>query len=219
VFAKAREKARQTSCLSNVRQLSTAILSYVQDYDERFPLEIDASQPGGYWWYSYFVYDDALSWPSDGTASFNTLMPYVKNDQIFTCPSGTRDSNHFTPAPYSRNTNYTYNGWANAKGLGAAEYPAETIILWEGMGTEGIDGVVANPYIELDGANTPLVYSLWYGFDNDGDTHNEGLNYSFIDGHSKWSRTGAESSAFTATPGTAGWDVRWENFGWSRGLL
>ncbi len=37
VFAKAREKARQTSCLSNIRQLSTGILSYAQDYDEKFP--------------------------------------------------------------------------------------------------------------------------------------------------------------------------------------
>ncbi|MDI9602862.1 MAG: prepilin-type N-terminal cleavage/methylation domain-containing protein, partial [Acidobacteriota bacterium] len=35
VFAKAREKARQTSCLSNLRQLGTAMLSYAQDYDER----------------------------------------------------------------------------------------------------------------------------------------------------------------------------------------
>jgi prepilin-type N-terminal cleavage/methylation domain-containing protein len=34
VFAKAREKARQTSCLSNVKQLMTAVLSYIQDYDE-----------------------------------------------------------------------------------------------------------------------------------------------------------------------------------------
>ena len=38
VFAKAREKARQTSCLSNLRQIGTAILSYAQDNDEQFPI-------------------------------------------------------------------------------------------------------------------------------------------------------------------------------------
>src|SRR5438046_1605059 len=38
VFAQAREKARQTSCLSNVRNLSAATLLYTQDYDEQFPL-------------------------------------------------------------------------------------------------------------------------------------------------------------------------------------
>jgi len=38
VFAKAREKARQSSCLSNMRQLGTALRMYCQDYDERYPL-------------------------------------------------------------------------------------------------------------------------------------------------------------------------------------
>src|SRR5438093_11195852 len=37
VFAHAREKARQTSCLSNLKQLSGAMLMYAGDYDERFP--------------------------------------------------------------------------------------------------------------------------------------------------------------------------------------
>ena len=39
VFARAREKARQTSCLSNVKQLALSMLMYVQDYDERFTVE------------------------------------------------------------------------------------------------------------------------------------------------------------------------------------
>jgi prepilin-type processing-associated H-X9-DG protein len=62
VFAKAREKARQTSCLSNVRQLQTGMLMYSVDYDDRLPL--------------------GRSW-SDG------LLPYTKNRQLFVCPSHT----------------------------------------------------------------------------------------------------------------------------------
>jgi len=54
VFAKAREKARQSSCLSNVKQLGLALLQYVQDYDECFghtrritgPVELAAVRPG-----------------------------------------------------------------------------------------------------------------------------------------------------------------------------
>ncbi len=46
VFAKAREKARQTSCLSNIRQLSTGILSYAQDYDEKFRCPTIPTRPG-----------------------------------------------------------------------------------------------------------------------------------------------------------------------------
>src|SRR5437879_6040384 len=37
VFAMAREKARQTSCLSNARQMGTALMAYAQDYDENIP--------------------------------------------------------------------------------------------------------------------------------------------------------------------------------------
>ncbi len=52
VFAKAREKARQTSCLSNMRQLGTGLLSHVQDYDGRYPdsrvMPTYAGQPAGY---------------------------------------------------------------------------------------------------------------------------------------------------------------------------
>ena len=71
VFAKAREKARQTSCLSNVRQLMTAVLSYAQDYDETLPPTYTGSAwppPPGTWWTDF-------------------VQPYVKSWQIFRCPS------------------------------------------------------------------------------------------------------------------------------------
>ena len=68
VFAKAREKARQSSCLSNVKQIGLAVLSYCQDYDELLPRTAIAVNGSNYGW--------------------QTLVhPYVKNDQIFTCPS------------------------------------------------------------------------------------------------------------------------------------
>ena len=67
-LAKAREKARQASCLSNVRQLLTAILSYSQDYDERLPLTPDPGALSYLWW-------------------DNTVQPYIKNRQILKCPS------------------------------------------------------------------------------------------------------------------------------------
>jgi len=64
VFAKAREKARQTSCLSNVKQLCTAIAMYAQDYDDKLLFAANF----GRWWYQ-------------------VLEPYTKNTQIFRCPS------------------------------------------------------------------------------------------------------------------------------------
>ncbi len=77
VFAQAREKARAVSCLSNTKQLSLGMQMYVQDYDETFP----------YWnW--------GNSWAFGSTSPnhfeslwFNAIYPYVKNAQIFACPS------------------------------------------------------------------------------------------------------------------------------------
>jgi len=74
VFAKAREKARQGSCLSNHKQVGVALMQYVQDYDETYPLSYyyvnpAVGGPGGYFHWSY------------------TAQPYIKNWQIFVCPS------------------------------------------------------------------------------------------------------------------------------------
>jgi prepilin-type N-terminal cleavage/methylation domain-containing protein/prepilin-type processing-associated H-X9-DG protein len=70
VFAQAREKARQTSCLSNLKQLGTGMLMYVQDYDEMFALGMQTNGPAG-WVNSWAV----------------TTQPYAKSYDIFRCPS------------------------------------------------------------------------------------------------------------------------------------
>jgi prepilin-type N-terminal cleavage/methylation domain-containing protein/prepilin-type processing-associated H-X9-DG protein len=71
VFAQARERARQVGCLSNVRQLSTGLQMYGQDYDETFALctnyGADESSPERVW--------------------TTALTPYLRNTGIFTCPS------------------------------------------------------------------------------------------------------------------------------------
>jgi prepilin-type N-terminal cleavage/methylation domain-containing protein/prepilin-type processing-associated H-X9-DG protein len=68
VFAQARAKARQISCLSNQKQLGTALSMYVQDYDETLPAQT-------------FDYND------DEKGIWNLIMPYTKNMEIWTCPS------------------------------------------------------------------------------------------------------------------------------------
>ncbi len=68
VFAKAREKSRQSSCQSNLKQLSLSTLQYVQDYDEKYPYNITVA--GG-----------------RTVTVFDLCQPYVKNVQIMACPS------------------------------------------------------------------------------------------------------------------------------------
>jgi len=65
VFARAREKARQASCLSNLKQIGLASVMYAQDYDERFVI---------------YRYPDPYFWP-------DKLQPYIKNTQVMVCPS------------------------------------------------------------------------------------------------------------------------------------
>src|SRR5690606_21073667 len=84
VFARARENARRTSCLSNLKQIGLGIMQYVQDYDETYPLTHYDRTPGDsttryYWW--------------------SMLQPYIKSTQVFSCPSsafsdGTANGNY-----------------------------------------------------------------------------------------------------------------------------
>ena len=85
VFASAREKARQASCQSNLRQLGMATLMYVQDYDETFPL-YQYNDCQGFTCYQYWF---ALRTPSGWDKTRGLLYPYMKNGQIQRCPSWT----------------------------------------------------------------------------------------------------------------------------------
>ncbi len=166
VFARAREKARQTSCLSNLKQLSLSVLMYVQDYDETFPVERNI-----------FLAEGGRRW-------YQSIAPYVQNRDVFMCPSVDRTSDW---------GGYGYNGWGtdSTNGLGyrhendsgvptpdsaptrlaAVEEPASMMMLSEPVG---------NIYI-LRGSNGYPSYLP-------ADHHNEGVNVAHVDGHVKWSR-------------------------------
>jgi prepilin-type N-terminal cleavage/methylation domain-containing protein len=79
VFAKAREKARQTACLSNMKQIGMGLMMYRQDWDGAHP---------GVW----FGPVSASPWnrPSDNVQFYkwmDAVFPYVKNEGVFNCPS------------------------------------------------------------------------------------------------------------------------------------
>ncbi len=99
VFAQAREKARQTSCISNLKQIGLALTMYVQDYDEAYPNRAFEPRTVPNW--------DDNSWRT-------VIQPYVKNRKLLTCPSNPGKS---TPTydpefgiSYACNFNYGRNG-------------------------------------------------------------------------------------------------------------
>ena len=83
VFAQAREKARAISCLSNEKQLGTALLMYVQDYDEQFPVGSKLSYPNGPTNLNPVMY--GVGWAGQ-------INPYTKNTGILKCPDDSTSS-------------------------------------------------------------------------------------------------------------------------------
>lgn len=159
VFAKAREKARQSSCLSNLKQIATAVLSYAQDYDERMPLSCGYTTPA--------VVLAGPEWPNYW---WQQVEPYMKNLQILACPSSSAKYVYSGGASDTRYViNYGYNYYAGGQALGTCAYPTETGV--------NLDGV--NNYWRLASA-TENVYA-WAN-----KIHNDGFNVNFVDGHAKW---------------------------------
>jgi len=77
VFAQARDKARQASCISNLKQIATACIMYTQDYDETFALNTNETPPDGATTITN-LYD--ITWNK-------AVEPYVKNTGVWVCPS------------------------------------------------------------------------------------------------------------------------------------
>ena len=150
VFARAREKARQTSCLSNLKQIAVADQMYIQDYDEC--IASYSSHPGQSGAYNYRAF----------------LDPYMKNTQLWECPSGT--------SAVGYGPNISDIGLANLatghgflycfRKLSSFQYPAETAIYADTAGSN---------WRYSGGEITGMQFR-----------HNEGANVNFLDGHAKW---------------------------------
>ena len=164
VFARAREKARQASCLSNGKQLGIAFQTYVQDYDETIILEYGASP----------------TWPS-------RIMPYVKNNQVFSCPSSQFKFDGSSSYSLSIGINLWssyYPGWAgHMMTLAQCNRPSETMIFSDSTITH------TNPE-NMDAGGYWLVqtgpFTTTASRGKIAARHNRGANITYIDGHSKW---------------------------------
>jgi prepilin-type N-terminal cleavage/methylation domain-containing protein/prepilin-type processing-associated H-X9-DG protein len=138
VFAQAREKARQASCLSNSKQLGTALLMYVQDYDEEFPSgRYDPTNPN--------VADYGKGWAGQ-------IYPYTKNAQILKCPDDSTSQTAFNGVTlYPVSYIYNYNVATHAA-LASLAAPANTVVLAEAIGDQA-NAVVSG---ELPSSAVPL---------------------------------------------------------------
>jgi len=168
VFAKAREKARQASCLSNLKQLGVAFHMYQQDYDSIGPQRDVGTSPSRFGW-------------------SRQVEPYVKNSQMFICPSSQLKNTCFDNCiPTSYGYSFCWTRYADS----TIKSPAELVIFadwrtygvkWNAAGCGCSAGCVANTRWR-EGIDTP--------------PHNEGINMCMYDGHAKWLGVSAVNGAF-----------------------
>jgi prepilin-type N-terminal cleavage/methylation domain-containing protein/prepilin-type processing-associated H-X9-DG protein len=221
VFAQAREKARQASSLSNLKQFTLACLMYIQDYDEVFPqsaysLDAPINPAAGV----------GILMPGSNDRVFTTFdacLPYMKNIEILRCPSqpqvtdfqailatlGLRTSGNYRYGSYAFNF-AIFQDPALPPGLGASDpvvplaalqTPVDTILFYDSRydnpaSTQSQqlrtrDGCPQLPATEVFG---------WPNFPMD-PRHVEGGNIGFADGHVKWFRKNATLSS-TSPSGT-----------------
>ncbi|NUQ01443.1 MAG: prepilin-type N-terminal cleavage/methylation domain-containing protein [Armatimonadetes bacterium] len=189
VFAKAREKAEQTDCTSNVNQLGKAFLMYAMDYDQKIPQH-------GFWSNATRVY----SWPY-------ALLSYTKNTQLFTCKAFPDDQNYnggALPSGDATGVSYGYNtrlqgstsGLSDGSGgfvantaggvrckLSRISFPAQTVMIFDLNETTG--GAVEG-YAEDVAGDAPSNFRANHNGDNV-----DGFSIiGFADGHTKAMKLG-----------------------------
>jgi prepilin-type N-terminal cleavage/methylation domain-containing protein/prepilin-type processing-associated H-X9-DG protein len=188
VFARAREKARQASCQSNLKQIGLAAQMYAQDYDERYcpnslvapPHANEFHGAGGLrtWWYEL-------------------LNPYIKNTQVWICPSMTPDYRTCGCGPEGEPrwiTGYGQNcDWRSipkpTDGAPMAQYPVPATTVYASDANCVVVRTDQTSAYPAPNGTCPTTFS----------PHNDGKNHLYMDGHVKWGKIqGVPANQWTA---------------------
>jgi prepilin-type N-terminal cleavage/methylation domain-containing protein/prepilin-type processing-associated H-X9-DG protein len=157
VFAKAREKARQTNCLGNTKQLGLAFINYMNDWDETVPTGDWNTRAG----WVYVTDHHRLS------VEQGSLFPYVKSVPTYYCISD--------PLVDVNGLSYAMNRCLDKKSLAEVRFPSSTIMLMEESEKSALGR----------GLNDGIFYP-YFDNDLPADRHTGGGNFTMADGRGKW---------------------------------
>jgi len=205
-FSRAREKARQIVCASNLRQLGMGIFEYIQDYDDVVPNASGGGITGvsGGWMYvKSYPADSPTTSPVAGAfaPTLGSIYPYVKSTQVYVCPDDS--DGQITGDSYAYNSclttpNLATNVWAG-KPLAQITDGSSTFMLTEEGGEstpQSTNDALMNEYNSVAGVP---------GYDSGAYTgrHSDGVEILFVDSHVKWWQTGRAISADLQSAGGA----------------
>ena len=141
VFAQARESARQTTCLSNCKQIGISMAMYIQDYDGSYP-----SQPG----------DGMKTLAAGGKVGtyYDALQPYEKNQQIWLDPSGSTAGGD-APLKVPAMTYHMNGNLITKEGLAEAAVGNRRADRFAGLGP--CEAVAAQPGVQRRGVVVPAI--------------------------------------------------------------
>lgn len=223
VFAQARDKARQTQCLSNLKQITLAVLMYANDWDETYPYipmteatsqglanmlpPLTAAYEGG----NGPDYPFKNQW--DGGIWVPVLWSYVLDRNVWFCPSAPRD-----PADHLKDWTIPTSGTNPGYGKALTNYEINAMIVmpeWYRNLAVGQKGAIPGGYvggvqtamnakIPLSGPITlamiadPSVTMLWEDYGQAypygmATSHAGGTDFGVCDGHAKWVRQGLKT--------------------------
>ncbi len=175
VFAKAREKARQASCQSNLKQIGLTFAQYAQDYDEKYTWCCTPT--------SNTLQNQRPNWRPNAVATTDVryngnLMPYSKNRQMWICPSSSYLENSYATSRALLQSNGGCTGQAMANIL----YPAEHVLAGDSLGTRGYCGTNRATSCQGRWGRGDDTAAQIQAFKR----HNDGTNLAFTDGHVKY---------------------------------
>ena len=190
VFAQAREAARKTACLSNMRQMGNALNMYLQDYDEVFHKGAGMrSVPGINGFGQNTSIDGWDNWPW-------FYGPYVKNVGIFDCPTSPDDTTQLTNNNWGNDGNYGYNysGLTRdqgtvPRGLAEIQEPASTFVFFDSGDAQVRAGGNPNDWaglLEEGDLNLNCAENQISNYTKECSLRHQGrVNMTYADGHAK----------------------------------